>query len=75
MVVVSGLESPVLFKHPSSHKPYFKCKEDNRSHRRKRGCRIHQIITLPILAKQHSSRHRAETPFSYRYSFVLNLVL
>ena len=35
MVVVSGLESPVFFKHPSSHKPYFKCKEDNRSHRRK----------------------------------------
>ena len=30
MVVVSGLESPVLFKHPSGHKPYFKCKENNR---------------------------------------------
>ena len=45
MVVVSGLESPVLFKHPSSHKPYFKCKENNRSHRRKRGCQIHQTIT------------------------------
>ena len=51
MVVVSGLESPVLFKHPSGHKPYFKCEENNRSHRRKRGCQIHQIITLPILAK------------------------
>ena len=75
MVVVSRLESPVLFKHPSSHKPYFKCKEDNRSHGRKRGCQIHQIITLPILAKQHSSRHRDETAFSYRYSFVVNLVL
>ena len=75
MVVVSGLDSPVFFKHPSGHKPYFKCKENNRSHRRQGGCRIYQIITLPILAKQHSSRHRAETAFSYGNSFVVNLVL